>query len=67
MQYIVFDTENKKLILRDNITTIIDRCTFGVKNFNKTESVYIFELEPHPKLKSKLIYFPVQNTTLTIL
>lgn len=67
MQYIVFDTENKKLIFRDDITSILDRCTFDVKNFNKTDSVYIFELEPHHKLKSKLIYFPVQNTILTII
>lgn len=67
MIYLVFDSVNKKLFYRDDLTSLVDRLTLDVKTFQRTESAYIFELEPHQKFQYKYIYSPVQNTMLSII
>jgi hypothetical protein len=67
MEFIVFDKEKKELYYRDNFTTIVDRITLKVKMFSVIENRYVFDLEEHHKLKIKQVFFPVENTVLSIM
>ena len=67
MEFITFDREKKELHYRDNLTTIIDRVTFKVKMFSIVENRYVFDIDEHHKLKIKQVFFPVDNTVLSII
>lgn len=77
MIYLVFDSINKKIFYKsgnsipladsDDFTSMVDRLTLDVKIFQKTEYAYIFELEPNSNFQYKYVYFPVQNTLLSII
>jgi hypothetical protein len=67
MNYLVFDKEKKELYYRDNFTTVVDRITLKVKMFSVTENRYVFDLDEHHKLRIKQVFFPIENTVLSII
>jgi hypothetical protein len=67
MDYLVFDKDKKQLYYRDNFTSNVDRITLSVKMFSIVENRYVFDIEEHHKLKIKQVFFPIQNTVLSII
>jgi len=67
MDYLVFDKEKKHLLYRDNFTSNVDRITLKVKMFSIVENRYVFDLEEHHKLGIKQVFFPINNTVLSII
>lgn len=67
MEYLAFNKNKNELYYRDSITTYFDRVTFKVKQFTKTDTTYVFDLEEHQKLGIKQLHFPIQNTVLSII
>lgn len=67
MQFIVFNKEKQELYYRDNFTTNIDRITLNVKMFSIVENRYVFDVDEHHKLKIKQVFFPIENTVLSII
>jgi hypothetical protein len=67
MDYLVFDKEKKQLYYRENFTSNVDRITLSVKMFSIVENRYVFDIDEHHKLKIKQVFFPINNTVLSII
>ena len=67
MDYLVFDKDKKQLYYRDNFTSNVDRITLSVKMFSIVENRYVFDIDEHHKLKIKQVFFPINNTVLSII
>jgi hypothetical protein len=67
MEYIVFDSTKKELYIRDTVTSFHNRLTLKVLSFYLQEHSFHFELDPSNVLRYKEIYYPKQNTVLSIL
>lgn len=67
MEYIVFNTDKKELYVRDTPTSSHNRVTFQVKSFYVQDHSFYFELENKNVLSIKEIYYPKQNTVLSLI
>lgn len=67
MEYLVFDQKKKELYIRDQVTSTYNRVTFKVLAFYIQEHSFHFDLDPSNILGYKEIYYPKQNTILSII
>lgn len=67
MEYIVFNKAANEFYVRDSPTSSHNRVTFKVIAFYIDDHCFRFELEQKNVLGVKEIYYPKQNTVLSII